>query len=368
MAKDAIWFPEPSTSDDSWATREEHTLDWLTRSSLPRAREARRFLNECMLALPADKQVETFKALRERWASAFFELIVLRYLHVLGAIVDIEVTDKRGNKPDFRAHFPDITVIVEAKSPNFTKVFGDAFTQQIPLLKIIEDRVPNGWNVGISELPNIGPADSKRQFTSVVARLFEPIALLEPLDQLELTQHFPNGTLRLCLVPARPNFRVIMWQPAVGGFDNSVEHIYSVVHHAKEQVRFSNAPVLLAINGSGTDTPDDFDKALFGHTAEWQDWNGNITKQAFIQDGKLTKNRQNSATYAGVLVFPEVGFFGGPDPILYLDPRFVGVLPQSLLGLEQRVFHYEANIIEKRPSQIEDLSEQIGFVPRDVPR
>ena len=40
----AAWFPEPSRADDTYANRGELVTDWLKRSTVPRAREVRRFL------------------------------------------------------------------------------------------------------------------------------------------------------------------------------------------------------------------------------------------------------------------------------------------------------------------------------------
>ncbi len=79
------WLPEPSIVDDSSARRGEHTLDWLARSTLPRAKACRRFLNENLAAIPQEHQPRLFHDLRVRWKSAFFELMVLRTLQLLVA-------------------------------------------------------------------------------------------------------------------------------------------------------------------------------------------------------------------------------------------------------------------------------------------
>ncbi len=47
-----IWFPEPSRVDDTYAYRGEPPTDWLKRSTVSRAREARRFLNENLAKIP----------------------------------------------------------------------------------------------------------------------------------------------------------------------------------------------------------------------------------------------------------------------------------------------------------------------------
>ena len=77
------WFPEPPQADDSWGRRGEALTSWAERSTLPRAMAIRRFLNESLSALPNEHQADLYKALHNRWPSAFFELIVARTLQVL---------------------------------------------------------------------------------------------------------------------------------------------------------------------------------------------------------------------------------------------------------------------------------------------
>src|SRR5829696_9698939 len=114
-----VWFPEPSRTDDTYADRGEPTTDWLRRSTVTRARGARRFLNENLSKIPSDHQQILYCALHERWGSAFFELIVARTLQVLGAELEIEPGGKEDIRIDFVAHFPDSTVSVEAVAPMF---------------------------------------------------------------------------------------------------------------------------------------------------------------------------------------------------------------------------------------------------------
>src|SRR5688572_22019060 len=108
-----IWFAEPDRADESAANRDEHTLDWLARCTNWKAKECRRFLNEYLHLLPTD-MVESFQQnARHRWRSAFFELVVARTLQELGAEITVEETNESGRRPDFRAAFPDASIIVE---------------------------------------------------------------------------------------------------------------------------------------------------------------------------------------------------------------------------------------------------------------
>ena len=81
----AAWLPEPSRADDTYANRGELVTDWLKRSTVPRARKVRRFLNENIAKVPQNHQLVLYLALHERWHSAFSELIVARTLELLGA-------------------------------------------------------------------------------------------------------------------------------------------------------------------------------------------------------------------------------------------------------------------------------------------
>lgn len=109
-----IWFPEPLNDDPTYARRGESTIDWLRRSTVARARDSRRFMNENVNALPAVWRPILVRDLETRWKSAFFELIVARTLQVLGASLVIEPESLSTTRIDFRATFPEGTVNVEA--------------------------------------------------------------------------------------------------------------------------------------------------------------------------------------------------------------------------------------------------------------
>ena len=92
-----IWLPEPQVIDNTFANSDEHMLDWLARSTLPRAKACRRFLKQNIAALPQDRQQYFQRDLREKWESSFFELIVGRTLQLLGASIEIELENSDGH-------------------------------------------------------------------------------------------------------------------------------------------------------------------------------------------------------------------------------------------------------------------------------
>jgi hypothetical protein len=107
------WFPEQSQADDTYANRGELVTDWLKRSTVPRAREARRFLNENLAKIRQDHQLVLYRALHERYHSAFPELIVARTLQLLGGDIEAEPESEAGTRIDFRVRFADGEVGVE---------------------------------------------------------------------------------------------------------------------------------------------------------------------------------------------------------------------------------------------------------------
>jgi hypothetical protein len=140
----STWLPEPSVPDDTYAHRGEHALDWLSRSTIARAKECRRFLNEHLSKLPAENQSSILHDLRHKWHSTFFELIVACLLQELGASLVIERGNRDGRRPDFTAQFPDGAIIVEAEAPVFNAATGEEIKNQIPLRNFIESEIPKG--------------------------------------------------------------------------------------------------------------------------------------------------------------------------------------------------------------------------------
>jgi len=63
-----------------------------------------------------------------------------------------------------------------------------------------------------------------------------------------------------------------------------------------------------------------------------------------------------------VLAFVNVNFRGGPDPVLYLHPRFRSELPESLMSIERRSYDANAETVVVRPSRKTAFLKQLGFV------
>src|SRR5688572_537703 len=87
-----------------------------------------------------------------------------------------------------------------------------------------------------------------------------------------------------------------------------------------------------------------------------------VTHTRFELDGVLTVRGDvsRSPTFAGVLAFPQLALFGGPEPVLYPHPRFTGTLPAGLLDLAQRRFDAGTQSILTIPSK-RTVLDHLGF-------
>jgi hypothetical protein len=301
--------------------------------------------------------------LRHRWHSAFFELILARLLQELGASLIVEGSNCEGRRPDFSAQFADATVIVEATAPVFHAAAGEAQKDQIPLLDFIESKMPEGWTIGVWQLPAIGPADSKRAFKRTVERMLDVSPPSADDDERELIRRLPTGIIHLHLWPKKTTGRQLAWEASITFCDNSEERIRHAVQRKRSQVRSSAAPVLLAIQASRLSSElEDFDRALFGRGYDRYDERRRFVESGFAPDGIFTENRDTTPTFAGVLAFLTVGFHACTAPVLFRHPRFSGILPEAILQLEQRMYNEESNAIQIQPLTARGLVERLNFV------
>lgn len=70
--------------------------------------------------------------------------------------------------------------------------------------------------------------------------------------------------------------------------------------------------------------------------------------------------------FAGVLAFVRVGFRAFPDPVLYLHPRFDGVLPELLMALEGRSLAEDRAGMVRLQARVEGILAGLGLVPGDT--
>jgi len=269
--------------------------------------------------------------------AAYFEMIVVRF-GLTGATLDYEPEGAGGRRVDFKAVFPGGTVFVEATSPGYNREGVARVHHQEPLLDIVVAEVPRGWRVDIEDLPIHGPDDSRREFRRVVRELFA--VLPDPTavgDRLDLVTNLPNGRLALRLLPGRPDDAdALRMFPGQELLENTWDRITRAVRGKRLQARafHEQGPVLLALDSGWYTNNDDFQWALFGGMHSTLGPDGRIGPTLFDATGVLATQRH--AEFAGVLVFADLGFVRGPDPTLFIHPKFTGDLPTELDCLERR--------------------------------
>src|SRR5712692_5876459 len=328
---DFAWLREPLTKDDTWALGGERIVDWLARSTVPKARESRRFLNFNLSKLPASWRESLCHMLETRGKSAFFELVVARVLQTVGATIKVEVETASGTKPDFLARFGDYGFVVEATSPDSLAEFEDNQRRVGPLETIIEQAAPAGWSILVIALPDIGPSDSKREFKHVVARLLELPPPDNDSEHRDIEEEFHDGMIRLLLVPKGADYPTIAGGCVFSDKSNAVPKIRRAVQGKRPQLRSSDYPGFVAIDARFGATFNDFDHALFG------DSNGGL-------DAEFIGRGDREPVCAGVLAFLEVGFTCREEPVLYMHPRFSGRLPTELAVFERRFVNPDGQI------------------------
>lgn len=329
---------------------------------------ARRLLNENLCALPPEHRAVLCQALRDRWGSAFFELIVGRTLQALDAAIEVEPGGASDIRMDFAARFPDGPVAVEAVSPVFGADVGETARRRNPLLDIVESESPSGVWVMVASLPDIGPQDSRRPFRAAVRRLLAGAGDVgsTPMD---VSEELPEGTLRLTLVrkgAGVPPGRSVGIEPALATWDDTERRVRRAVSRKRRQGREASVPALVAVHATGiASSYEEVDTALFGREVATVGRSGRLLDTRFEADGAFAGG-VGEPTWAGALVFLNVGFLGGPDPVLYLHPRFGGRLPEALLALERRRYDAQAGVIVVDDPSATGVLDALGFVSRDV--
>ena len=299
----------------------------------------------------------------------FFELIVARTLQVLGASIEVEPGGTDDIRIDFVAGFSDSTVSVEAVALTFNVEVGERVKQRNPLMDIAESLAPPDLWVLVESLPELGPNDSKKPFKRAVERLLADAAEADISSSTEFVEGLPQGTLRLKVMPKSPNMstgRSIGVEPALTSFDDTEQRIRRAGDRKRRQARESATPTLPAIHATGMSSSyGAFDRALFGRTFTRLGQDLQVVDTGFDADGLFNKGT-GTPTWAGVLAFVRIGLRGGPDPVLYLHPRFEGTLPDALLSLEQRTYDTKTEGIETHKPLATRILDKIKFVPSDV--
>jgi len=356
---DLVYFPEPEVIDNTWASHGESTVQWVQRSTRPRAAEVRRFLNENIAYLPEDVRASFCHTLKTRWASALFELVVARTLQVLGGHLTLEQTNIEGRRPDFIAQFGKHVVVVEATAPEFDQETTREEKNHIQLLNIIESRVPEAWSVLLDSLPDFGPSESKASLKKALDEISHQPPSQHDRDWRDIRLELPQGILELTLIPGRHGDSPIVGGPVYTSWSDSKQRILHALKKKRSQVRAQDEPVLLAILASGSSSSfDDFDKVLFGQhvTKLGPDLRSRATY--FEASGAFAKGTGPS-TYSGVWAFTRLTPFSCKGPVLYIHPRSITIFPQQFEVLQRRILGAQG--IEIVPATDRNLLEELNW-------
>jgi hypothetical protein len=333
-------FPEPET-DDRTVSHGEEMKTFLARSTIDHAAEMRRFVNANLRLLPDQMARPLCRTLHgKRFRASLFELVVARVLQILGARdLSYEVAIANGRQPDLRATFDDGGIVVDATVPEFDAELMEAHEANQRLIDVIEALIPAGWTFFVEHLPSIGPNDSQREFKRALLSMFATLPAssdaFAPLSYDVGAEH-PQGEIRL-LLGARPAH----WQRAYAGgpasvtFGDTDARIEKALRRKRVQLRGMNMPALIAIAGGMGESIEDIDIALFGRTWERHE-NHRPVEFGFDPSGIWGRLRGGKSVLAGVLVFCHWQWTNGDDPILYMNPRFGGSLPDALDALHRR--------------------------------
>ena len=352
-------FPEPTSPDPTPARRGETTGSWLARSTWIRAVECRRFYDSNLAALPEDAADALCARLRcDRLQAAHFELVVGRFLQVLGAEeLRYEVPGTEGASVDWVAVFADGAVSVEATAPAVNAVIGAAVTAAGPIMDLLLEIAPPGWHPMVVRGPQLAPTEPRRWLRRRLEGLLTEVPPPAGVPH-EIELQLENGLLQISLLPASdPTMRPDdVTGPFVGYIDDTSDVVHRAVAGKRRQARGATKPVLAAVYaaGFGDDEIEKFDIALFGRTVVHQ----GRSEVSIDRSGVFGKG-EGEPTFAGALAFAGLGWRGGPDPVLYIHPRFTGHLPEAIASLRTRTL--SAVAIDDTPARSKGALQQLGW-------
>lgn len=332
-------FTEPVVGDPTPARDDESRGEFLRRSTWARAAAMRDFYNLNLAELPTAIGEQLCKDLHsDRTVAKHFELVVGRFPQILGATtLEYELGLPDGHRIDWHATFTDGAISVEATLPTANTMFGDALKAQRLAVDMIVRQVPRGWWVIVHHVPAIGPNESLQPLRKLVATGFAEAPAPRHELQWSFTATYGRDRVEVDLIGRSDSSAPGAYGggPAVAGFDNTSTVLHRAIEGKRRQVRNAPRPVLLAMatNGFRSHDVDDFDRAVLGEVV----WNVDTGATYLRLNGALGPVPVGrEPAIAGVLAFAELGMTGGPDPILYVHPRYHGPLPSSVSGLRRR--------------------------------
>ena len=353
-------IPLPRRADQR-LIKGEGFASFLRRSTSPVARRIRRFVNGNLAKLPPDARAGICRGINSpRFHQANLELIVGRTFQELGATrLDYERLQPNGKRPDFLATFEDASVFVDATHPAWNADLERRHHANQRLLDVIESVIPPGWSFAANRLPRIGLSSPIGAFRRAVVTSFASLPIASGPEQIQVQSSDPDLRFKLELwAPRRSTERAWLAGPGVAEFIATELQIREAVRKKRDQLRGLPHPAIVAIGGALGGALDDFDIALFGRTVGYIDASGKERPGQFERSGLFAKLGGSTPTIAGVFAYIGMDVTAGNDPILYLHPRFTGVLPRALMAL--RVRRLGSNGPEMTPASVSGIFDRLS--------
>ncbi len=358
-----VHFPEPEAPDLSRPKWAEKPLDYYRRSTQPEAREVRRFLNRTLGHFAEEDARSYIGKLRQDWRSFYFELIVGRYLQVLGADIEPNAKGTNGTDVDFRATFPDgVVVSIECVSKKYNQEAQAEIDRNADMAAMLDEVGPHTWAISFRNLPK---ATTEAEFQPYVDKAAEFYATLPPgVDgepHISFTWTGDQGRMTLEAIPFPRGTKANHMGPAVSWMDNSILRLKDALidSHKRKQARGAHPPVFLAIDCpfNGPDA-EAFDRAIFGTEMDHRGFDlHKSVGVSFNPDGMLVTDKD--IPFAGVLAFLGMRLTEAADPVLYLNPYQRWKLPEALAAHQTRVW---TSRIEVTPATREPVINSLGFI------
>ena len=247
--------------------------------------------------------------LRHDWQAHYFEIVVGRYLQVLGADIEYEPLGSNGTHVDFRATFPDGVVSVECVSKRFNQEARETLHRNARLAGLIDQIGPIGWLLDIEFLPAMTPNEFQ-PLLDQVAEWFRGLpGPIEGGERPQLQLGRGDERLELTAIPRPTATKPMHIGPAVASFSDATERLKSALRNGRKraQGRGARPPVFLAVD-SPWDGPDaeDFDEVLFGRTVQHVDLDTRTTVGFSFDSGGLLVS-DPEIPFAGVIAFLRMG-------------------------------------------------------------
>jgi hypothetical protein len=312
------------------------------RSTQPSARAVREFLNVNLGYFSPKRAKSLAKRLNQDWQSFFFEIVVGRYLQVLGAEVEPEPLGSNGTRVDFRATFPDgIVVSVECVSKRFNQKAQQTIERHGKMAQMLDDVGPPNWIIKFQRLPDANSPDEFQPYLAEARQFYStlPEAVADG-GHVEFAWEGGKGRMELEAIPFPKGTLPNHLGPIVTYMDDSILRLKSALTDIRKRKQGAGAspPVFLAIDCRlhGPNV-EDFDQALFGQTVDHRDFDSGISVGiSFNPNGLLVTDQD--IPFAGVLAFLKLSLVGAADPVLYLNPYQRWKLPTALASHETRVW------------------------------